>query len=154
MDALHTELLADRPEVIGALVELMESVWADWYHPGGASARAELSERLQRDRLPLGIVALNGEAAVGTCALTVSSGGLVTERSPWIGGLVVDPRWRRRGVGLLLLQRARHEAKRLGYTRVYALTAEAMALFEAAGWRHVDTLTVSDEAHAVFEISA
>ena len=97
------------------LVALMEGEWPDWYNPRGASARADLSERAQRNGLPLGLVALDDGMAVGTCALTMSSGGLVTERSPWLGGLLVHPAYRRRGIGGQLLERARSEARRFGY---------------------------------------
>ena len=133
MTIITTGLLIDHDAVLSELVDLFETEWADWYNPRGASARADLSERLERNRLPLGIVAFADGALAGTCALTISSGGL-TERSPWLGGLLVEPKLRRRGVGLALLERARLEAKRLGFTRLHALTAEARALFERAGW--------------------
>ena len=41
-----------------ALAALFESEWPDWYNARGASARTDLSERMRRDGLPLGIVAL------------------------------------------------------------------------------------------------
>lgn len=96
---ITTDLLIDHDGSFGALSDLMERQWPDWYNARGASARADLSERLSRHRLPLGIIAFCDGA--GTCALTVNSGGLVTERSPWIGGLVVEPDYRKRGMATL-----------------------------------------------------
>ncbi|UXN73789.1 GNAT family N-acetyltransferase [Devosia sp. A8/3-2] len=148
-----TALLIDHEDAIGTPVALYEAQWPDWYNARSASARADLSERLQRDRLPLGIVALRDGVALGACALTASSGGLVTERSPWIGGSVVDPQARRQGVAALLLERARQEARRLGHGRLYALTADAVQLFERQGWVQTDVILMSGEPHRIFTTS-
>jgi GNAT superfamily N-acetyltransferase len=145
-------LLIDHPEAIEPLVALFETEWADWYNPQGASARSDLSERARRNGLPLGIVAMRDEAVLGTCAIMASSGGLVTERSPWLGGLLVDPAHRRQGVAAALLARAGREAGWLGYRRLYGLTAEASALFESQGWRMIDTIDVDRRPHRVFAI--
>ena len=150
MIVITTGLLIDHAEVLSDLVDLFESEWADWYNPRGASARADLTERLERNRLPLGIVAFVDGQLAGTCALTVSSGGLVTERSPWIGGLLVEPNLRRRGVGLALVQRAKVEARRLGFARLHALTAEARELFEHAGWRLAENVDVGGKTHGIY----
>lgn len=146
---ITTGLLIDHDEVMSALVDLFESEWADWYNPRGASARADLTERLERNRLPLGIVAFVDGQLAGTCALTAMSGGL-TERSPWLGGLLVEPALRRRGVGLALLERAQIEARRLGFTRLHALTAEARGLFEQAGWRLAENVEVAGKLHGIY----
>lgn len=147
---LRTRLLIDCPEAIAPLTGLLEQEWPDWYNARGASARAELSERLRRDGLPLGIVALRDETVLGTCALTVSSGGLFTERSPWVGGLVVTPEERRRGVARRLLLRAKKEARRLGHKRLHALTDTARGLFEAEGWMLLDTVHLAGKPHAIY----
>ncbi|CAN7336345.1 GNAT family N-acetyltransferase [Devosia sp. LjRoot3] len=149
MSIVITGLLIDHDEVLSGLVDLFESQWADWYNPRGASARADLTERLERNRLPLGIVAFVDGTLAGTCALTVSSGGL-TERSPWLGGLLVEPKLRRQGVGLALLERAKVEARRLGFARLHALTAEARELFERAGWRLAENVEVCGVWHGIY----
>ncbi len=146
---ITTGLLIDHDEVMSALVDLFESEWADWYNPRGASARADLTERLERNRLPLGIVAFADGHLVGTCALTAMSGGL-TERSPWLSGLLVEPALRRHGVGLALLERAKVEARRLGFSRLHALAAEARGLFERAGWRLAENVEVGGKLHGTY----
>jgi GNAT superfamily N-acetyltransferase len=146
---ITTGLLVDHEDVVSDLVDLFEREWADWYNPRGASARADLAERMERGRLPLGIVAFADGALAGTCALTASSGGL-TERSPWLGGLLVVPNMRGQGVGLALLERAKAEAQRLGFTRLHALTAEARALFDRAGWRLVENVDIGGVWHGIY----
>lgn len=147
---LKTGLLIDHPETLSPLADLYEAQWPQWYNAKGASARADLSERVRRDALPLGIVAFIEGGIAGTCALTASSGGGVTERSPWVSGLLVRPRDRHRGVGQALLERAAHEASRLGHRRIYALTADADLLFIRAGWIEIDRIDLSGVRHAVY----
>jgi GNAT superfamily N-acetyltransferase len=153
MMTIEIGLLIDHKEAIEPLAALFESEWADWYNPRGASAHADLSERMRRDGLPLGIVALEDGMVLGACALTVSSGGLVTDRSPWVGGLLVMPQARRRGVAKALLGRARAEARRLGYRRLYALTADAVHLFEQQKWTSADVILMSGKPYRVFAIN-
>lgn len=148
--AIGTALLIDHGETVTPLVDLLEASWPEWYNPRGASARADLAERMQREHLPLGIVAFVDGVLAGTCALAAKSGGMVTERGPWLGGLVVAPEMRGQGVGGALLARTLVEARRLGHERVYALTATAQALFVWEGWRLMETTEVGGEAHAVF----
>ncbi|WP_052726381.1 GNAT family N-acetyltransferase [Devosia epidermidihirudinis] len=150
MMTITTALLIDHPDAIEGLTALLDATWPDWYNPRGASARTDLSERMRRDGLPLGIVALGDGNIVGTCALTATSGGMVTERSPWLSGLVVAPKWRRHGVATALLGRARTEARRLGQKRVYALTASADPLLAREGWAVSDVLLMSGEPHRIF----
>lgn len=147
---ITTALLIDCEDALSGLAALMERQWPDWYNPRGASARGDLSERMERDRLPLGIVAFADGVLAGGCALTSGSGGLVTERSPWIGGLLVDPALRRGGVGLALLARAKVEARRLGHRRLHALTAEARELFERDGWRLAETTSLHGAVHGIY----
>lgn len=148
-----TALLVEHPEALSPLVDLFEAEWSGWYNAQGASARADLSERARRHGLPLGLVGLVDGAVAGTAALTASSGGLVTERSPWLGGLIVHPDLRRRGVARALLQRGVEEARRMGHARLYALTAEAGPLFDAAGWSRLETVQLNGAAHLVFVIA-
>jgi GNAT superfamily N-acetyltransferase len=52
--------------------------------------------------------------------------------------LWVDPSWRRRGLGVTLMDEAESAARRLGFTSLHLATGdnqpEAVALYEAMGW--------------------
>ena len=151
---ISTALLVDTSGAIDQIATLMEAEWPGWYRSGGASARDDLVARQNRDRLPLGIVALAGEQAIGACALTVNSGGLITERTPWIGGLLVAPAFRRRGAASALLERGRREAWRLGHDALFALTATAHPLFRQQGWALIETVEIDGTAHGIYTSAA
>jgi GNAT superfamily N-acetyltransferase len=148
------ELLADRPEALPRLIALFETEWSGWYGAGRHSARTDLKARLQRDALPLGIVALIDGEAVGTAALTETSGGIARPPLPWLGGLLVDPAHRRKGVARALLRRARDEAARLDHARLLALTTHADPLFVTEGWQVIETVTLGDGPHRIYEALA
>lgn len=147
---ITVELLADRPEALPRLSQLFETEWSGWYGAGRHSACADLEARLEHDRLPLGLVAIFDGEAIGTAALTETSGGIARPACPWLGGLLVDPAHRRKGVARALLHRARAEAFRLGHPDLLALTAHADALFISAGWALLDSIDMSDGPHRIY----
>jgi len=65
---------------------------------------------------------------------------LSQELSPWISPLLVHPDERGHGYGRLLLEHARKEAGRLGYTLVYLTTGE-IGYYEKYGFREVGLTT-------------
>lgn len=138
-------LLADRPGLVPALAEVLVRAWPEWYGAGGAAdALAEARLRSGRDGPPLALLALDGEAVVGTVALGARSIASHAHLTPWLVGLWVDPAWRRRGLGGRLVAAARAEAARLGLPRLHAATASAEGLFLRDGWRRIDTVRLDD----------
>ena len=100
-------LLADRPDLIDALAEAYRLQWPSWYGPGGrGDAVADLTARAQRGRIPLGLVAIEDGAAIGTCALTEESMSRSGDFGAWLVGLWVAPERRRQGLGLELIRAA------------------------------------------------
>jgi len=144
-------LLADRPDLVGALAEAYEREWPGWYRQAGNSATADLTERLRRDGLPLGLVAIEAESAVGACALVTTAGPIETNELPWLGALWVDPARRRRGIATALIERASVESIQQGFKTLYATTHQAMPLFRALGWRQRETRQTADGPLAVLE---
>jgi len=146
---ITTGRLFDHDEDIESLARLMQQQWPDWYQDL-RKARRDLQSRLNTSRLPLGLVVFANGLAAGACALTQSSGGLVTDRTPWVGGLLVDPGLRRRGLAAALLARANEEAQLLGHERLYALTATAHELFGSQGWQRIETVELDGQTHAIY----
>ena len=146
--------LADRSDLLPALARGYEAEWPDWYGPEGpGNVTADLSERLQTDGLPIGLVAVEDNAPVGAVALAERSIASHAHLSPWLIGLWVEPRYRGRGFGGRLVRAAVDTARELGVARLHAATATAASLFERGGWTLIDT--AQDERHAasVFAIA-
>jgi predicted N-acetyltransferase YhbS len=144
-------LLADRPDLVAPLADAYEREWPGWYCRGQASASADLQARVRREGLPLGLVALEDEVPVAACALVTTGGPIESTLLPWLGGLLVLPEWRRRGIASLLIDRAVIEARRQGHAMLYASTHHGAPLFHRLGWRRRETYRTADGPLDIFE---
>lgn len=138
---LRVAYLADHPQVVRPLAVAFAREWPQHYAGREiSSVQEEFAPRLQRDRLPLAFVALDKNDVVGTVTL---GGPALTEREglqPWVTGLWVDRRCRRRGIGRALIEAVDDAARKLGLTVIYAGTDSAAEAFAAWGWETLETL--------------
>ena len=72
---------------------------------------------------------------------------------PWLGGLLVLPEWRNRGVGTLLMHRATEEARRLNVSRLYLWTHSAEQLYRKLGWQVVERTDYCGKKAVVMEMA-
>jgi GNAT superfamily N-acetyltransferase len=128
--------LATRADCLPALSRLLESVWPDWYGPGGQGrAEADLAARCRRAGLPFGVVALARDGAVGTGALdTTSYGASDPTETPWIVGLVVAPPWRGQGIATAIVAALEDAARAKGWARLHCATVAGEGLLSRRGW--------------------
>jgi len=71
---------------------------------------------------------------------------------PWLGGLLVLPEWRNRGVGTMLMHRATDEARRLNVPRLYLWTHTAERLYLRLGWQVVERTDYFGKEAVVMQI--
>ncbi len=141
---LRIEPLGERPAAANVIARWFLREWHSQY---GAFSQeevaAEMREGLEPGALPLVLVAsiVSGGApeTIGTAALKAEAfGGIPAQLGipgPWLGGLIVAPAHRHRGVATALIDRAAAEARAMGHPALFAGTHTAQAVFEAAGWR-------------------
>jgi len=143
--------LADRPQLVLPLAGLLHEEWRDFYAPRTADDVAEeyLRPALRRDRLPIALVALHGDAPVGTITLRGDSITTHPHLGPWLAAFLVRAEHRGRGVGLRLIAAAEAEARRLGIGRLYAGSGRAAPLFERAGWQVLERVPYHGEDLAI-----
>ncbi len=129
---MNIELLADHAEVIPALTDWYLSEWEPYYGANGpGDARFDLESRCNREEIPIGLVALEGNQVCGTAALDLDA---ATNLSPSVVGLLVAPDHRKRGIATALLDAAENLARQLGYSRLYISTTVLGTLLERMGW--------------------
>lgn len=93
-----------------------------WTEVAGASVQGmalRLAQAASPDALPLSLVALMDDTAVGVVNLVDNDDENHPEWHPWLAGMVVAEPWRGRGIGSLLVRSLLAEARRLGIPRVY-----------------------------------
>lgn len=93
-----------------------------WTDVPGASAQGmaqRLAQAKDAQQVPLCLVAMAGDEAVGVVNLVDNDADDQPQWHPWLAGLVVHAAWRGRGVGSALGRALCTEAQRLGFARLY-----------------------------------
>ncbi|MBZ0217632.1 MAG: GNAT family N-acetyltransferase [Fimbriimonadaceae bacterium] len=128
--------LADIDHHIPLLTQWFINEWQPYYGSNGpGDAQRDLLECCQKDKLPLGLVAIDEDGdPAGTIALKAESVGSDSAKGPWLAAFLVDARRRRQGIGSTLVEAMEQEALRLGYSEIYASTDTARNLLECRQW--------------------
>lgn len=77
-----------------------------------------LTDQPDYDSLPITLVALYNNIPVGMCSLRVND-GIREDLTPWLSSLVVDPEYQSKGIGRLLIENIKAEARILNYKKLY-----------------------------------
>jgi len=134
--SVEPQLRDARPGDSAALAALLGELG----YPSSAEQAAERVERIAADPSTLLVVAEVGGELAGFGALHVQN--LVELDAPGceVAGLVVGERFRRRGIGELLMAALEDEARTRGATHLVLNTAhrraDAHAFYEALGYEH------------------
>jgi GNAT superfamily N-acetyltransferase len=123
MPKLTIKLLADCPDYIPVLAELwLQELGMHWVPNANIErAREKFKTHLNSERLPLTFVAIMDEKPVAMVSLREND-GIREDLMPWLGSLVVEPGYRRLGIGERLIEATKTCAKRLGYEKLYLCT--------------------------------
>ncbi|MGH7255910.1 MAG: GNAT family N-acetyltransferase [Nitrospirales bacterium] len=136
---LTIELLLDRRDAIPLLANWFVREWPEHYGRWGIKpAVDDLTACCHRDRLPLGLVAIQDGEICGTVALKPESVPAHKHLGPWVAALLVSPDHRGQGIGAGLLEAAVEQARELGVRKLYSATRHNERLFTRAGWTVLD----------------
>lgn len=132
-------LLADYPELIPTLARWRWEEWGQLTPERPLEAWISgLSERCNRDRIPLTVIAFEGEEPVGQASLVYHDMTTRQDLSPWLAGVLVQPEFRRRGFASALVQAIEKHASGMGIDRLYLYTNSAQGLYEKLGWQEIE----------------
>ena len=155
------DYLAHSPELIDEVARLSWKEWQDIYEQRKQTLEHSVKnyrERLNTDRLPLTLVAVrsvspvNCRELVGMVSLKFHDMDTRPDLDPWLGGLLVLPEWRNRGVGTMLMHRATEEARRLNVPQLYLWTHTAEGLYHKLGWHVVERTNYFGKEAVVMQI--
>ena len=149
------EYLANRPEFLEQVAQLSWKEWQEVYEQRDQTLEHCLKnyqERMNIDRLPLTLVGLRTGELVGMVSLKFHDMDTRPDLDPWLGGLLVLPEWRNRGVGTMLTQRAVEEARKLNVSRLYLWTPSAEPLYHKLGWQVVERTKYFDTDAVVMQM--
>ena len=134
---MEIEYLKDHSDWIPTIAAWFHREWGV-YHPGlDVEAIAKrFQERLNIDKLPLALVAVEQGEVIGTVSLKAYDMDTRMQYSPWLASLYVTKRSRNKGVGVSLIEAGIAEARSMGIERLYLYTRERRHLdfYLAHGW--------------------
>ena len=128
-------------EYLADYLELVPIV-AGWQHAqfGYLTPSATLEDRterllrsLQKDALPLALIALLSKKIVGSANILPTT---ITHKhlTPWLSSVYVSRDHRGKGIASALSLRAVEEAAKLKYDRLYLFTPHSEKLYARIGW--------------------
>jgi len=130
--------LADHPDMVPVLAAWIFNEWSYLYPAMTLEDVVRfLRERVNRERLPLTLVAFEAGQPVGTVSLTTYDMETRSDLSHWLTSLYVAEPLRRRRIGSGLVETAELKAAEMGIDRLFLFTTDAAlgGLFYAKlGW--------------------
>ena len=141
---MQIDYLAHHRHLIPEVTDLVYGQWSDLFQAGGTSRdRLEelFVERAVTDRLPLALVALDGDVLAGTGSIKLSEPGTRAGLSPWLAGMYVKDAFRSAGVGTMLVRALELNAEKLGVEILYLSVGAASKFYERLGWTALERMT-------------
>jgi len=136
---MKIDYLAEHPHFIPTLSKWFLREWRDFYGDKTWEDVAEtFYERLNRNIIPLSLVAFDEQHPFGTISLLEESITTHQHLAPWLGALYVREEKRHHGIGRQLIEAGVGEAGRLGVERVFTGIRKAESYYLKLGWQVVE----------------
>ena len=144
---MRIEYLSDHPEALPTLAEWQHAEWGNMRPDDTLEKRkARLWRFSNGDRIPLTVVALEGNTVLGSASLIEHDMETRMELTPWLAGVFVGEQYRRRGIGAELVRRIMAEAGRLKVPLLYLYTMHSEKFYAALGWQFQERTSYSDQS--------
>jgi predicted N-acetyltransferase YhbS len=132
--------LADCPEHVPTLAEWLHAEWGHLVSWGSVQGFTEkMHTHMNRDALPLALVAVEGGELLGTASLRPLEMPSRPELTPWLGGMYVRDDLRGRGIGVALVRAAEDRARAMGYGEMYLFATDREEFYRGLGWSTLET---------------
>ncbi|MGE5221828.1 MAG: GNAT family N-acetyltransferase [Omnitrophica WOR_2 bacterium] len=136
MPAIQISYLADCAEYLPMVASW---VFDEWGHEMDGMTQeghtAEFRGHLNRDRIPLTIIALLDGQPAGTASIyDQDMEEIHPELSPWLAAVYVPPQYRDQGIGSELVKAIEEIAKKLQIRELYLFTPDKELFYTRLGW--------------------
>jgi len=84
--------------------------------------------------IPTTVIAFYNQEVIGSASLVEYDMGTHKEWSPWLACVIVNSKFRSKGVGTAMVQRIIDEAKLLKVKKVYLYTFDKQKFYTRLGW--------------------
>jgi predicted N-acetyltransferase YhbS len=137
--------LADRQEVVPIIATWIYNEWSYLYpEMTRLDVLTLLRERINKEELPLTLVAFEAGEPIGTVSLRTFDMETRRDLQHWLTSLYVIEPWRRKGIGSSLVGAAEKKAAELNIDKLFLFTTDAALhgrFYATLGWAVKETAT-------------
>jgi predicted N-acetyltransferase YhbS len=136
---IEIKYLADHPDLVPILARWFYEEWGS-HSPSSTmeDMEARLRTRMNRDWLPLTLVALMDKEPVGSAALKIREMETHPQFEHWLGSVYVREEFRRMGIGSYLVKAGENEAMRFDIPYLYLYTRTSETFYARLGWESIE----------------
>lgn len=153
---IELKSLVDCREYIPILASLwFEEISRHWDKNASIEkAKDRLFLHLNTDKMPMAIVAVHNGSPVGMACLRETD-GIRPGVSPWLGSLVVNPKFRGAKIGETLIEAIKSHAKEQGLDTLYLLAFDPTIQnwYMRLGWQYIGDDELLEHSVVVMSIS-
>lgn len=137
---MEFDYLADRPEAIPLIAEWYYEQWGHQHKVTSLKKSEEmLSDYLNRDKIPLLILATQGDEILGTVQLKYYEMDIYPQKEHWLGGVFVPKKHRGKKIAKKLVSKAIKVAKEHQIDTLFLQTEKLDGgLYKKLGWYLVE----------------
>ena len=143
--------LADRQDAIPIIAGWYFEQWGHITKASVETTSAKMREALNRDKIPLFVLAVEDDEIVGVAELKYREMTIYPDKEHWIGGVFVPPAHRGKGIASRVANRIAEIARSLGVKTLHVQTERldgglysrlGWAPFEQVNYRGLDVLVM------------
>lgn len=153
---IKIDLLKNHPSTIPTLANIWHEVLGKIWVPDISVERviARFADHLNDQDLPITFIALDGDLPVGMCSLREND-GIRPDITPWLGSLVVDPKYQKQGIGRMLIDMTLLKAKERGFKKLYlfAFDPTIPEYYKRLGWSQICMAEFKSHPVTVMEVA-
>ena len=145
---IEVKYLADHPELVHLLSTWFHDEWGR-NNPSRTleSIERHVRERLNRDKIPLCMVAFTESKPIATATLKIREMEIYPHFEHWLGNVYVVTEFRSQGVGSQIVESTVERANLLGVKNLYLYTQDREHFYQRLRWITLDQ--VEYHAHMV-----
>ncbi len=149
---LTISFLADTPQHLPTVASWIFDEW-DHLIPGFTLEKleAKLKGYLNKDTVPLALVALSDGLPVGTASIQPEDMSTRPDLSPWLAAVYVAPDYRNKGIGAQLVKGIENAARSLGIRKLYLFTPDQEKFYARLGWSLMETTNYRDQQVVIMD---
>ncbi len=152
---IKIDLLKNHPHTIPALANIWYEVLGKIWAPDVLIEQVieRFAGHMNDKDLPITFIALEGDVPSGMCSLREND-GIRPDLTPWLGSLVVDPKYQKQGIGKMLIDVTVDKAKELGFKKLYlfAIDPTIPEYYQRLGWKKIGVDEYKSHPVTVMEV--